>query len=84
MFSAEVPYTQSKNAQWGQVADDTATIDWGDGTTTTATVSKNPHGKGFVLIGLHRYARKGTYSVILTVGDSGGSQATLTVIMTIK
>ncbi len=68
----------------GQVADYTATIDWGDGTTTPATITKNPHGKGFVLIGLHQYARKGTYSVILTVGDSGGSQATLTVIMTIK
>ncbi|HZU68257.1 MAG TPA: choice-of-anchor Q domain-containing protein [Ktedonobacteraceae bacterium] len=68
----------------GQVGDYTATVNWGDGNTTQVNISKNPHGKGFVLTGVHQYTRKGTYSVILTVTDSGGSLATITVIMTVK
>lgn len=67
----------------GQASDYTATINWGDGNTSNVTVTKNPFGKGFVLTGQHQYASKGTYSVILTVTDSGGSQATVTWSITI-
>ncbi|HEY6539299.1 MAG TPA: choice-of-anchor Q domain-containing protein, partial [Ktedonobacteraceae bacterium] len=62
----------------GQASDYTATITWGDGTTSKVTVYKNPLGQGFVLAGLHSYAHKGTYSVTLTVTDQGGSQLTKT------
>jgi fibronectin-binding autotransporter adhesin len=68
----------------GQVTDYTASINWGDGTTTPVTVIKNPLGKGFVLTGQHQYASKGTYSVTLTVSDAGGSQVTKTVSITVK
>ncbi len=68
----------------GQVSDYTATITWGDGHTGTVNVYKNPFGKGFVLAGLHQYASKGTYSVTLTISDSGGSLVNKTVSVTVK
>jgi hypothetical protein len=68
----------------GQVSDYTATVTWGDGNTSTVKVYKNPFGKGFVLAGLHRYTRKGSYSVTLTVSDAGGSQMSKTVSVTVK
>jgi len=68
----------------GQVSDYTATVNWGDGHTGTVNVYKNPFGKGFVLAGLHQYASKGTYSVTLTISDSGGSQVNKTVSLTVK
>ncbi len=68
----------------GQVSDYTATVNWGDGNTSNVRVFKNPLGKGFVLADLHHYASKGTYSVTLNISDSGGSQVTKTVRVTIK
>ncbi len=68
----------------GAVSDYTATINWGDGNTSTVKVVKNPVGNGFVLAGLHSYARSGTYTVTLTVTDQGGSQASKTVTLLVK
>lgn len=45
--------------------DYSALIDWGDGRTSVGTVSLGP--SGFVVTGTHRYARKGTYPVSVTV-----------------
>ena len=68
----------------GQVSDYQATITWGDGTTSTVTVVKNSLGKGFALAGTHSYARKGTYTITLTVSDTGGSKVTKAVKVTVK
>jgi HYR domain len=68
----------------GTVSDYTATVTWGDGSTSTVNVYKNPLGQGFVLAGLHHYAKTGTYTVTLTVSDSGGSQISKTVAFTVK
>lgn len=65
-------------------SDYTATISWGDGTTSTVKVYNNSLGKGFVLAGLHSYASKGTYTLTLTVTDQGGSQVSKTVTLTVK
>ena len=68
----------------GTASDYTATVTWGDGTTSTLNVYKNPAGQGFVLADIHSYAKKGTYSVTLTISDHGGSQIIKTVSVTAK
>src|SRR5262249_17266049 len=48
-------------------SDFTATIDWGDGTTTIGTVSG---GNGvFTVSGSHKYADEGTHTTIVTLTD---------------
>jgi hypothetical protein len=59
--------------------DYTAVIDWGDGTTSTAsgaagTITLDPVA-GFDIVGSHTYSTDGTYAVSVTVSDVGGSQA---------
>lgn len=56
----------------GQVAGDfTSTIDWGDGATTSGTVTG---GNGlFSISGQHTYADEGTFNVIASFSDDGTS-----------
>ena len=52
-----------------------ATIDWGDGTTTMATITQ-PGGRGspFAVSGNHTYPEEGgPFTVTVTVRDVGGS-----------
>ena len=53
------------------VSDYAATIKWGDGTTSTGTVSANSSG-GFSVDGSHTYAEEGSSPVSVTVNDAGG------------
>src|SRR3954447_20944337 len=61
------------------LGDFTATIDWGDGTTSPGTISQ-PGGPGttFVVAGTHTYARPGTSAVVVSILDVGGSKTTAT------
>ena len=45
---------------------------------------KNPLGNGFVLAGLHGYAKTGTYTLTLGVTDQGGSHFSKIVTFTVK
>lgn len=56
-------------------ADFTASINWGDGSTSAGTVS-GPVGGPFSVAGSHSYAEDGTYTITVTITDDGGSQAT--------
>jgi len=54
--------------------DFTASINWGDGHTTTGTVVKDGPGK-FHVTGDHAYAQEKNYAVKVTISDPGGSSA---------
>jgi hypothetical protein len=61
----------------GVVSDYTASIDWGDGSTTAGTISAAAGG-GFAVTGSHTYAAGGQYTTSLTINDVGGAKATAT------
>jgi hypothetical protein len=56
------------------VSDFTATINWGDGSTSTGTVTAGNTG-GFSVSGTHVYAEEGAYTTTVTIADDGGSTA---------
>lgn len=54
-----------------------ATIDWGDGNTTSGSVASNSGG-GFDVSGTHTYTAHGNFQVSVQINDKGGSTITLT------
>ncbi|MBV8078916.1 MAG: VCBS repeat-containing protein, partial [Actinobacteria bacterium] len=74
--SVSIPFTDANpNATAADFT--TATIAWGDGSTSPASVAANPSGE-FVATASHSYADEGTFSASLTVADDGGATTTLT------
>jgi hypothetical protein len=63
----------------GTVSDYTASINWGDGSTSGGTIAT-----GFKVNGNHKYSKTGTYKVTVTIKDAGGSTVTVTSTITIK
>ena len=59
-----------------------ATIDWGDGTTTPATIDQAAGGGS--LSGGHAYATGGIFTVIITLTDDDGGTATQTTTVVIS
>ena len=60
----------------GTVSDFTATIDWGDSTTSAGTLAAS--GTGFTVQGSHTYTHSGSFTVTVTVADVGGSTTSAT------
>jgi hypothetical protein len=60
----------------GSLTDYTATINWGDQTSSAGTITANGGG-GFVVSGSHVYLEEGTYPVTVAVSDAGGASATV-------
>ncbi|GHG56771.1 hypothetical protein GCM10012320_29420 [Sinomonas cellulolyticus] len=60
----------------GAVADYTATVSWGDGTSSAGTIGTS--GSQFTVSGTHTYAAFGPYTVAVHVCDVGGSCADAT------
>jgi len=56
-------------------SDFTATINWGDGNTTSGSVVKDSAGK-FHVNGSHAYAETGPYNTAIQIHDLGGQNAT--------
>jgi hypothetical protein len=59
----------------GTVSDYTATIDWGDISSSSGTVT-GPNGGPFTVSGSHSYASTGTFTITVSIKDVGGSTAT--------
>ncbi len=55
----------------------TATIDWGDGTTSAGTIVANPGG-GYDVMGNHRYTSDGTQIATTTIYDAAGNATAVT------
>jgi hypothetical protein len=55
----------------------TATILWGDGTTSPGTITPDSRG-GFAVTGTTTYAAAGSYTVTVGIRDTGGSAVTAT------
>jgi hypothetical protein len=53
----------------------TATIHWGDGTSSTGQVQSSGHGV-FTVLGGHTYAAAGSYAVTVNIADNSGNTAT--------
>ncbi len=62
----------------GVVSDYTASINWGDGTASTAGTVSAATGGGFEVKGSHTYATAGQYTTTVTINDVGGAKATAT------
>jgi parallel beta helix pectate lyase-like protein len=60
----------------GVASDFSATINWGDQTTSVGTIAANGSG-GFSVTGTHLFAEEGA-RVTVTVSDAGGASATAT------
>src|SRR5207244_2989572 len=73
-FSAVVATFTDDNS-FGQAGDFTATIDWGDGNSSSGTVDANAGG-GFKVTGTHTYANDGHYAIAVQIVDDGSSTAT--------
>ncbi|HVX15776.1 MAG TPA: NF038129 family PEP-CTERM protein [Pirellulales bacterium] len=61
----------------GTAADFTATIDWGDGTSSAGTVAAGPSGP-FEVTGMHTYASAGNDTIVVAIHDVGGALASTT------
>jgi hypothetical protein len=61
-------------------ADVTATINWGDGNTSTGTVALSSDGNpaDFVVQAGHKYATPGSYTVVITLSDKTGDNQQIT------
>ncbi|HEV3343847.1 MAG TPA: FG-GAP-like repeat-containing protein, partial [Pirellulales bacterium] len=58
----------------GQLSDFTAQINWGDGQTSTGTITADPSMAGqFDVTGTVTYAQRGSFPVSVTVKDAGGA-----------
>lgn len=53
-----------------------ASIDWGDGNTSSGTIAADGHG-GFAVSGSNVYVLQGRYTVNVAIADSGGSAASV-------
>jgi len=65
-------------APTGTLSDFSATIDWGDSSTSAGTIAGGPGTAQYSVSGSHTYASTGYFTVTTKVTDVGGSTSTAT------
>src|SRR5207245_9717491 len=60
----------------GTLSDFSASIDWGDGTSTAGTITGA--GGSYTVTGSHTYPSAGSLTITTTITDFGGKMATTT------
>jgi outer membrane protein assembly factor BamB len=55
-------------------SDFSATIDWGDSSSSSGTVSSGTGSGPYTVTGTHAYTSTGTYTITTTINDVGGSK----------
>jgi predicted component of type VI protein secretion system len=66
----------------GTANDYTASIAWGDGKTSTGTITADDDG-GWLVNGTHTYAEEGNFSPVVTITDAGGASTKVTSTMVV-
>ena len=59
-------------------ADFSATINWGDGTTSSGTIGGGPGSGPYTVSGTHTYTSTGAFTITTTITDDGGATDTAT------
>jgi len=59
----------------GTLSDFSATIDWGDASSSSGTIAGGPGLTPYAVSGTHTYGSTGTFTVTTTVTDVGGASA---------
>jgi hypothetical protein len=62
----------------GNASDFSASIDWGDGSSSSGVVAGGPGNAPYTVTGSHTYASTGFFTVTTTINDVGGSTTTAT------
>ena len=81
-FTAVVAHFSDANSA-AAAADFAASINWGDGTTTTGTITA-ANGGGFDITGTHAYAHAGDQTATTTITGNGGGSADATASITVN
>lgn len=70
--------TFTDQSSTGNAADFSASIDWGDGTSSAGVITGGPGNLPYTVSGSHTYASTGFFTVTTTITDVGGSTTTAT------
>jgi hypothetical protein len=70
--------TFKDSSSTGTLSDFSATIKWGDATTTPGTIAGGPGLAPYTVSGSHTYTSTGPFTVTTTINDIGGSTTTAT------
>ena len=65
----------------GTASDYSAAIFWGDGKSSNGTIVAG--GSGWKVVGSHYYAKRGKYTVTITIRDAGGASTSATTHITV-
>lgn len=65
--------TFTDNNSFATISDFSATINWGDGTSSSGTITGGPGPGPYTVSGSHTYTSTGPFTVTTTITDDGGS-----------